>query len=271
MILAAAILTTEGVPAGGDGGTGGGEQGGAPPAGGGSDQGAGGAAGGDGGGAPEDLASLFSSEEIQAQRDKVTAKLAEDQRRAGLSEAERAEEDRVAAEAAAQNQVPEEYADFAAPEGMTLDGEALGEFKNVAKELGLTQVGAQKLVDIAAKMQQKTMDGLHELHEQKKASWLKAAKEDEEIGEDVKLWNPDDPASASASVSLRAFNSVAATIPGIKSMVDELGIGNHPDFIRVFYRIGKNMRSDTFEGVAGGGAGAGAGASVAKSLWPGMN
>jgi hypothetical protein len=218
----------------------------------------------------EDLATLFSPEEIQAQRVRVAAAKAEETRRAGLTEEQRAEEDRLKAEAEAAGKVPEEYADFTAPEGMTLDGEALTEFKAIAKELGLNQVGAQKLVDIATKMQIKTMDGLHEIHEQRKASWLQAAKEDEEIGADVKLWNPDDPNSASASVSLRAFNSIAAGVPGIKAMVDELGIGNHPDFIRVFYRIGKNMREDSFEGIGGSG-GKGDGGSVAKSLWPNMN
>ena len=267
LILAAAILTTEGAPSGGDGGSAGGEPGM------GGDPGGAAPSGGDPGETatpPEDLASLFTAEEILAQREKIAAAKAEEQRRAELTEEQRAEEDRIKAEQEAAGRVPDEYADFTAPEGMTLDGEAVTEFKAVAKELGLNQAGAQKLVDIATRMQQKTMDGLHELHEQKKAAWLKAAQEDEEIGADVKLWNPDDPNSASASVSLRAFNSIAATAPGIKAMVDELGIGNHPDFIRVFYRLGKHMRPDSFEGVGGAG-GAGQAASTAKALWPGMN
>ena len=74
------------------------------------------------------------------------------------------------------------------------------------------------------------------------------------------------PESAKKSVSLRAFNSIAAGDPEFKQMVDELGIGNDKRFIRVFYRIGKNMRPDTYE-QGGGGSG---GKSVASALWPDM-
>jgi len=42
---------------------------------------------------------------------------------------------------------PETYADFTAPEGVTLDKETLAEAAPIFKELGLTQEQAQKLVD----------------------------------------------------------------------------------------------------------------------------
>ena len=53
---------------------------------------------------------------------------------------------------------PIEYEDFTTPEGVTLDEEVLGEFKGIAKELGLPQDKAQKFVDMATQLQQKQAD-----------------------------------------------------------------------------------------------------------------
>lgn len=221
------------------------------------------------GGETDDLKTLFTPEEVTAKKEAMAAAKAEEDRRAALTDEQRAAEDQTKAEEAAKNSAPETYADFVAPEGVVLDPEMLAEFAPMAKELNLSQEKAQKLVDLGSKMIQKQMDGIFAAHEQRKEALLVAAKADPEIGEDVKLWNPDDPESASKSIALRAFNSIAATTPAIKAMVDETGIGNHPEFIRVFYRIGKNMREDTFVNPGGGDGSADKG--VAKTLWPGMS
>lgn len=267
VLLAAAILTTE-AAAGGEGGSGG-EGGGSGEGEGGSggsggEGGAGGeggeGSGGEGGGSGDDLSKLFSPEEIEARR-------VEAERRAALTDEQRAEEDRIKAEEAAKNAPPEEYADFAVADGIVLDPVMISEFKPLAKELGLNQEKAQKLVDLAVKVQQRTIDGIFAMHEERKATWLKDAQNDAEIGEDVKKWDPANPDTVKDSVALRAFNSIAQGHPGLKGAVDELGIGNHPEFIRMFYRIGKMMREDTFELGGGGGKGA---QSTANALWPGM-
>lgn len=217
LILAAAILTTEG--------EGGGE----------------GNEGGEGG--SEDLSTLFSAEDIAARKEQIAATQAEETRRAALTDDQRKAEDDQKAQEALLNGVPEKY-EFKAPEGVTLDPVMIEKFAPIAKELGLNQAKAQSLIDLAAEMQQRTMDGVFEMHEQRKATWLEEAKKDPEIGADVS-GKPED------SVALRAFNTIAQGSPGLKAMVDELGIGNHPEFLRVFYKIGKNMREDTFEGGGG--------------------
>lgn len=220
------------------------------------------------GGEGDDLTTLFTPEDIQAKKDLVAANVAEETRRAALTDEQRAVEDQAKTEEAAKNSAPEKYSDFTAPEGVVLDPEMAAEFAATAKALNLPQDKAQQLVDIGAKMIQKQMDGIFAAHEQRKESWLEAAKSDSEIGADVKLWDDKNPESTGKSVALRAFNSIAATVPGIKQMVDELGIGNHPEFIRVFYRLGQNMREDTF--VIPGGGGGGESTTIAKTLWPGM-
>ena len=129
---------------------------------------------------------------------------------------------------------PETYADFTLPEGVTVDAELLGEFLPMAKELGLTQEKAQEMVGLAAKMLQKNA-----AFEARKPDWLTQAQADPEISEDVK--------KGPQSAALRAFNTLTKDNPAAKQMVDELGIGNHPEFIRVFYRISSLMKEDSFE------------------------
>jgi hypothetical protein len=251
LVLAAVLMTTE--DPGNDGGDGGGDPG----------------AGGDGGGAGDDLSTLFTAEEIESKKTSIEAAKQEETRRAGLTEEQRVEEDRIKAEQAAADLPPEKYADFKVPDGVVLDPAMVEAFGPVAKELGLNQDKAQKIIDLAAQMQQRTIEGIFAQHEERKASWLTEAKKDPEIGADVSLWDEKDPESAKKSVALRAFNTLAAGAPGIKAMVDELGIGNHPEFIRVMYRLGLNMREDTFE--LPGGGGEGKPISRANALWPDMN
>lgn len=245
MILAAAILTTD-PPA---------DPAGDPPA-------ADPPAGDDPPATPpaDDLAALFTPEEVAARQEETT-------RRAALTDEQRTEEDRVKAEAAAANAPPEEYADFAVADGIVLDPEMITAFKPLAKELGLNQGNAQKLVDLAVQVQQRTIDGIFEMHETRKATWLAEAKADPEIGADVSLWDENVEGSAANSVAVRAFNSISQGHPGLKAAVDELGIGNHPEFLRLMFRIGKTMREDTFEQ---SGSGGGTKTTVAKSLWPDM-
>ncbi|OHD24865.1 MAG: hypothetical protein A2Y38_16140 [Spirochaetes bacterium GWB1_59_5] len=178
-----------------------------------------------------------------------------------MTDEQRTEEDRVKAEEVAKENAPEAYADFTVPEGIVLDPAMMEKFGPLAKSLNLNQEKAQGIIDLATEMQQRTIDGLFEAHEQKKATWLQEAQNDKEIGADIKL-GPE------GSMTYRAFNSIAAKHPGMKAMVDETGIGNHPEFLRVFYHLSKSMREDTF--VIPGGGGNDTPKSVANALWPDM-
>lgn len=131
------------------------------------------------------------------------------------------------------------YTDFTVPEGITLIPEFVDEFKALAKESKLDQATAQKFMDLGAKSQLKMVEGFHAMHEQRKADWLKAAEADEELAADMKLGDQ--------SAALRAFNTIAGDVPGAKAMVDELGIGNHPEFIRIFFRLSQRMREGDFD------------------------
>ena len=148
--------------------------------------------------------------------------------------AAKAEEDKAKAGA------PEEYADFKLPETFKVDEPVMGEFKTLAKELGLTQEAAQKLVDMQAKLQSGNATAFTETlqaHVEKTATeWATAAKADPEFG-GAKF----DENVAIAKQALDTFGS-----PELKALLKESRIGNHPEVIRFMFKAGKAISQDGF-------------------------
>jgi len=128
---------------------------------------------------------------------------------------------------------PEEYADFDLPEGMAADDTKLGEFKETAKELGLTQEQAQKLVDFQASMLQQQQEQFAE----QVSNWAAEAKADNEIG----------GKSFDDKLSLARKGLEYVGTPELREALDSTGMGNHPEVIRAFYRIGKQLGEGSFE------------------------
>jgi hypothetical protein len=180
--------------------------------------------------AADDLGALFSPEEVTAKKESLAAVKAEETRRAALTEEERTAEDAKKAEDEGKSKAPEEYADFKLPEGMPLDKELLAEFIPIAKELKLTQDQAQSLIDIQTKMMTQRMD----VWSNTLKGWLDSAKTDKEIGGDGWTQNVE--------TAQRALNTFGT--PELKSALDQYGMGNHPEMIRLMTRIGKAMTED---------------------------
>jgi hypothetical protein len=126
---------------------------------------------------------------------------------------------------------PEQYADFTTPEGIEVSPEFREQFKQLAKELDLTQEQAQKLIDLDAKR------ALAQAEAAKTQSdaWFAQTQSDKEIGGD----------------NLRANAAVAATAldkfgtPELKTLLQETGLILHPEIVRAFYRAGKAISEDT--------------------------
>lgn len=131
---------------------------------------------------------------------------------------------------------PDEYADFELSEGTILDEEALGEFKDIAKELGLKQDGAQKVVAMAEKLSQKWAEGLQNHIVETRTAWRETVKADKELGGDALPEN-----LATAKSALEAFGT-----PELKKMLDDTGVGDNPEFIRFALRVGKANREHDF-------------------------
>ena len=157
-------------------------------------------------------------------------------------------------EAKAEEQVPEQYADFAFEEGKALDTGLADDIKSTAKELGLTQSQAQKLADLALKRTESAQSQQAEMLAQARDEWAGQAKADKEFGGDAIEAN-----LATARKALDTFGT-----PELKALLNESGLGNHPEVIRFFYRSGKAISEDR---VIRGGA-AGQPTDPAKRLFP---
>jgi len=148
----------------------------------------------------------------------------------------------------AKSVVPETY-DIKAPEGVTIDADALAAISPVLKELGITNEGAQKLADAQVAMNQAAAAKQTE-------AWLEASKTDKEIG--GKQWE--------ATQKLAQAGFAKWSTPEFKAFVELTGLGNHPEFLRTFAKLGKAGQEDT--PVAGGPISETDHASV---LFPNMN
>lgn len=150
----------------------------------------------------------------------------------------------------AQAEAPESY-EFVMPEGVELDEKSAVEFSEIAKELKLPQEQAQKIVDLYAKRVQGQVDAHRTLVE----GWATSVKADKEIGGD-KL-----PESlAVAKKSLETFGTQE-----LKNLLNTSGLGNHPEVVKLMYRVGKAISEDRF--IVGNESGA-VNTDIARSLYP---
>jgi hypothetical protein len=123
-----------------------------------------------------------------------------------------------------------EYQPFVVPEGITTDEEMLGEFQAAAKGLKLSQEDAQKFADLGVKMQLKQADSYRKTQE----DWIEATKTDAEFG--------GEKLSENLGIALKARDAFGG--PALIKVLNDTGLGNHPEIIRAFYRVGKAISED---------------------------
>lgn len=154
------------------------------------------------------------------------------------------------AAAAEKSTVPEKY-EFTPPEGTELNPEVMGKFEGVAKELGLSQEAAQKVVDAVgpqmAAAQKAQLEAIRN-------EWTQSTRADKELGGDKLAEN--------LTVAKNAVETFGT--PELRALLNDTGLGNHPEIIRAFYRVGQKISgSNVIPGAAGT-----APASVAATLYP---
>lgn len=135
---------------------------------------------------------------------------------------------------------PEKY-EFKAPEGYEIDAELLNEFSPVLKGLDLSQDDAQKVVDLAPKLiehtQNKTIAAVFEhIGFADHANWATALKADPELGGEKLAEN--------TAVAVKAMQAFAS--PALQALLEKSGLGNHPEMVRAFYKVGKQISEDGF-------------------------
>lgn len=133
-------------------------------------------------------------------------------------------------------QTPEEIVyEFQMPEGVQFADGEMDEFKNVAKDLKLPKDAAQKIVDIATKREQARSEAFVETVR----GWEATTKADKELGKDENL--------ALAKKAIDTFGS-----PELKAVLDSSGLGNHPEVVRAFLKIGRQISEDSIVGKGNG-------------------
>ena len=125
---------------------------------------------------------------------------------------------------------PEKY-DFTAPEGMAFDDAVIANFSEVAKELNLPQDKAQLMLD---KMQPVLVQRQTEQLQAASIEWANAARTDQEIGGERFQEN--------LGMAKKAMEAYAS--PELRQLLNESTLGNNPEVIRLFYRVGKDMSED---------------------------
>lgn len=146
---------------------------------------------------------------------------------------------------------PEAY-ELNLPEGVQLDEKGMGAYTDLAKELNLTQEAAQKVLDKMGPV----IAGRHtEALTQARTQWFESTKADPEFGGEKLQEN--------LGVARKALDQFGT--PELSKLLNESGLGNHPEIIRAFYRAGKAISEDGF--VAGGRSTA-ASNEPAKRLFP---
>lgn len=129
---------------------------------------------------------------------------------------------------------PEAY-EFAAPEGQQFDPAVIDAFSDVARELNLSQDAAQKVLDkVAPVLHSRQLEQIEAV----KTDWANQTRGDTELG-GAKL----DENLATAKRALDQYGT-----PELKNMLNETGLGNQPEVIRLFYRVGKTLSQDSFVG-----------------------
>ena len=131
---------------------------------------------------------------------------------------------------------PEAYTDFTLPEGMDMDAGVLGEFTGLAKELNLPQAAAQKLIDLQAKIANQQAEAYQTAVLKQGEQWAAAVKNDPELGGENY-----DKSVASAVKVIQAFGD-----DGLRDLLNNTSLGNHPALFKFCYRVSQSISEDKF-------------------------
>jgi hypothetical protein len=175
--------------------------------------------------------------EQKAEADKATAAKAEEDRRAALTDEQRKAEDdaKAAAEAKRKEQfgAPEKY-EFTPPkDSKPLKPELVEKLQAFAKERDLSQASAQALYDLGNETVQAVLGEVAAQIELTKNDWAVRAKADKEFG--------GDQIDANLAVARKAME---LGTPELKTLLNDTGLGDHPEIIRWMYRVGKTIKQD---------------------------
>lgn len=138
---------------------------------------------------------------------------------------------------------------------MALDAPLLDAMSPVFKELGLPQEAASKLVEAHAK----ALVAIETKKEADFVQWQADQVKQHQAALKAEFGLQYDANMVTAQRGIARFCS-----PAMKALLDETGLGNHPEFVKAFLQIGKSVTEDT---PPAGGTPANSGKSAAQVLY----
>lgn len=129
---------------------------------------------------------------------------------------------------------PESYEAFKMPEGAKLAEDDLKTFSSLAKESGLSQEKAQKVLDLGTKALAKQQEAIVTQWKEVRAKWVQNLKADKEYG------GPQFPETIERAQQL--LNKYGSD--EFKRYLDESGYGDNPELIKMLAKISKALGED---------------------------
>jgi hypothetical protein len=132
---------------------------------------------------------------------------------------------------------PEAYTDFTAPEGYTLDKAAIDAFTPIAKELGLSQEQAQKLVGFHTAQMIEAAKAPAATYEATRTAWQAQVRADPDLAKAV---NGDKTGLDAVKLDIgRALTAIGDPVLAgeFKSAMDLTGAGDHPAFVKTLWKL----------------------------------
>lgn len=120
------------------------------------------------------------------------------------------------------------------PEGHEVFNDVKTSFEDLVKTVGLNKEQAQKLVELGMNQSQQIIAAQDAKKAAEVAQWEASTKADKELG--------GDRLTETLSVAGKALEQF--TTPEFKQLLNQTGIGNHPEMIRMFYKIGQSISED---------------------------
>ena len=146
---------------------------------------------------------------------------------------------------------PEKYADFKAPDGYTIDPKTIEAATPIFKELGLSQEAAQKLVTFHTEQLLAAAKGPQDAYTATRTEWQSKVQADPELK----------AATSGGKTGLdavkldigRALNSIGdpTLVNEFKQAMDITGAGDHPAFVKAFWKLSQHLTEGTHVSGAG--------------------
>ena len=125
---------------------------------------------------------------------------------------------------------PEKY-EFAAPDGVHLGDSVLSKFSEAAKAANLPQDAAQRILsEVAPAIVAEQAAALESIGKE----WAEASRADKEIG--------GEKFDENLGIAKQAMTKFAT--PELTKLLVDTQLGNHPEVLRLFHRIGKAISED---------------------------